>query len=552
MDGRKALLRNLIVASLATTSTAATLVGDDFIRPPAKNRPAAVRVGTITQPATPNPAPTKPESTAPAPATAPASVAAPPAATLELEAPEPAPTHPILSATGLSTPAKATVPAQTVSSHKSSSALNWQPRGGRPSLSVEHQRAQPVTKTPTASKPVDMQDVPQVPVEQTASPEVRLVVPARPEDAALAEQAQMRRDLAHKISAELAGDATTGKGEQATAIEPGPGWQAVGEELQQHVRKCEELLSRKAYLSAMQEADQAITRLVRVLDLKENRFLSEPAWAGAVQALREAQEFTSINRIATDPELFTRLIQSHETPVLKETNVAELTPLVAAQHYRAYAEQSLVAAAQGHPWFSELYYCLGRSLQSQAEANPAKSDALLHQALAYYRAAGTIDPSNATNANQLGYVLLRLDRPAEALTQLQQVVQLPNCPLETWQNLAQASSRLGDAQTEKWAVDNYMVAKSRGVAPSGPVNTLVQVSEEQFRAMSPRGSGPSGALPVNMAGTGPAMQMNNTPYGNGPVNYNSGSNNSGNVPAQASAPEQSGRTAILPRTGLFR
>ena len=46
-------------------------------------------------------------------------------------------------------------------------------------------------------------------------------------------------------------------------------------------------------------------------------------------------------------------------------------------------------------------------------------------------------------------------------------------------------------------MDNYMAAKSRGVAPSGPVNTLVQVSEEQFRAMSPRTSGPSGALPVN-------------------------------------------------------
>ncbi len=34
--------------------------------------------------------------------------------------------------------------------------------------------------------------------------------------------------------------------------------------------------------------------------------------------------------------------------------------------------------------------------------------------------------------------LLKLDRPSEAINQLQQVVQLPNCPLEAWQNLAQA------------------------------------------------------------------------------------------------------------------
>ena len=80
---------------------------------------------------------------------------------------------------------------------------------------------------------------------------------------------------------------------------------------------------------------------------------------------------------------------------------------------------------KGHPWFAELYYCLGRSLQSQAESTPAKADVLMHQSLTYYRAAQAIDPANVTNANQLGYVLLKLDRPSEAINQLQQVVQLP-------------------------------------------------------------------------------------------------------------------------------
>ncbi len=128
---------------------------------------------------------------------------------------------------------------------------------------------------------------------------------------------QQRRELAAKISHELSSDPKSTGGTSAmpsSLVRAGRRW---GDELKQRVQKCDELLARRAYLSAMQEAEEAIVRLVRVLDLKENRFVSEPTWAEAQQALREAQEFTSVHRIGTDAELFTRLIQSHETPALK-------------------------------------------------------------------------------------------------------------------------------------------------------------------------------------------------------------------------------------------
>jgi hypothetical protein len=96
----------------------------------------------------------------------------------------------------------------------------------------------------------------------------------------------------------------------ATAsLEPAPGWQAVGEELKGHLDKCEVLLSRHAYLSAREEANRAILRLVRVLDLRQNKLTCEPAWGQAQQALRVAEDFTAIERLANDTELFTRLIQ---------------------------------------------------------------------------------------------------------------------------------------------------------------------------------------------------------------------------------------------------
>lgn len=555
MDGRRALLRSLIVASIATSGGAANLLADDFIRPPAKTNREPVRSSAITQPLAPVTRPAAVLAT-PAPATAEQlELDSKPTPSVPVATPvaAPAPANAILMAT----PAQRTVPAQTASTSASGSPLNWHRRGGRPSLSVdpnESTQAVGASASPRVVDALSNEQVPQVPTNLPAS-EVRLVLPARPEDLAAAEQLQQRRELAARISNEIVGEPKEVGTTSGKSIEPGPGWQAVGDELKQHVRKCEELLARRAYLSAMQEADQAIVRLTRVLDLKQNRFECEPTWAAAQQALREAQEFTSVNRLATDSELFTRIIQSHETPILKDVNVSELTPLAAAQHYRAYAEQCLTAASQGHPWFCELYYCLGRSLQAQAESlqaqaesNPAKADGLLHQSITYFRAAQSIDPSNVTNVNQLSYVLLRLDRPAEAFQQLQQIVQQPGCPLEAWQNLAQASSRLGDSQSEKWAIDNYLAAKSRGVTPSGPENTLVQVSEEQFRAMSPRSVGPSlapggnGNLNGSMAGATGNMQMM------GPMNTGSMSS----APGQSSNVEPGGRTAILPRTGLFR
>lgn len=292
----------------------------------------------------------------------------------------------------------------------------------------------------------------------------------------------------------------------ANALDSGPGWRAVGEELKEHLDKCESLLARHAYLSAREEANRGLLRLMRLLDLRQNKFSCEPAWSRAQQALREAEDFTALQRIAEDSDLFARLIQSHQTPALREAQLDELTPLAAAQHYRAYAEKCLVEASQGHPWCAELYYCIGRTLQAQGEAAGHDSDALLQQALTFFRAADTIQPSNATNSNQLGYVLLRMDRPREALAQLNQTVRLPDCPLESWQNLAFASTRLGDRQTAQWATQNYLALKSQGKEPSAPTGTLVEVDPRQFAALSPYTSGPQPAAAPASPAAAPALE----------------------------------------------
>ncbi len=463
------------------------------------------------------------------------------------------------------------IPAQTAATRsravtKPESA--WQPRGSgfKPSIELDagtaHNDAQ-VNLSSSSARPqpsvfVDRSqafqgnDLPEVPAEvsgvvQPEAPrDMRLVMEPGALDAMKAEEGRLRQELAARISEELAPGANVSASGLATRtapgpIEPGAGWQAVGDQLKTHLAKCEQLLSRKAYLSAMEESRLAIVQLVRAVDLRQNRYASEPAWARAQQAFKEADEFTSVQRVANDAQLFARLIESHETPTLKNTSVREITPLAAAQHYRAYAEQCLVEASQGHPWFSELYYCLGRSIQAQAENSQPQSEALLQQSLSYFRAAYAIQPSNATNANQMGYVLLRMDRPAEAIAQLGEAVQLPNCPLEAWQNLAQAGQRIGDKRVEQWAVQNYVTLKSQGAQPSGPVNTLLELDPQQFAMISPPAIGPGGAAPLaapmqSQMGMSQQSMMNTSP---------------------AAAPQAVGngapnRTATTPRFGIFR
>ena len=472
MDGPKPLLRHVLIASLALSGPATVAQADDFIRQPVRSHTAQTQTSASHPPASfTNSAAQNATHAAARPATK--------------------------FSTAASSGSQRTA-AKTVAF-----PLTLRSRGGD------------VNKS-TVNKPAVIQ---QPTTEAIPSWSQHSSQRARTEQhtggaaiSTIHTPAKSRAELAARISNELLSDQPGQAGLIAPgSLEPGPGWQAVSEELKGHLSKCEALLARSAYLSAREEANQAILSLTRVLDLRQNKLTSEPAWAQAQQALREAQDFTNLDRIASDAELFNRLIQSHQTPALRGVNVTELTPLAAAQHYRAYAERSLVEASQGHPWFSELYYCIGRTHQAQAEAGEPQADALLQQALTYYRSAYAIHPANATNTNQLGFVLLRMDRPTEAFTRLSEAVRLPDCPLEGWQNLVQASSRIGDESTAQWAAQSYLTLKSQGKVSSEPSNTLVEVEPMQFVAMSPRTSGPragtgSEPSPVSATTQGQASQ----------------------------------------------
>ncbi len=279
-------------------------------------------------------------------------------------------------------------------------------------------------------------------------------------------------------------------GREVASIETPPGWQAVGQELSQRLARCESLINRKAYFSAREDAEGAMLYLMRVLDLMSNSYRSEPAWFAAQRALLEAEDFSTAQRLTSDSDFLRRIILSHETPVLKDADVASLAPMAAAQHYRHYAEDRLIEAAQGHPWASDVIYALGRTFQSQADSTPDGTELPLRwRAITLYRSARTINPGNAIAANQLGFILLQMDRPTEARGELIASLNAATS-ISALENMIEASRRLNDVAMAEWALQQH--AALQGAMPNGPaVPQVLEVDVRTFAAISPYTIGPA-------------------------------------------------------------
>ena len=275
---------------------------------------------------------------------------------------------------------------------------------------------------------------------------------------------------------------------------------AVGQQLSTLLANSEQLSRRGLFLSAREEADMAQLRLARFLDSLSNNYRSEPALKAAKTALREAADFSQ-SRTA---EILPELINSHETPVLKSVEIARTPPTTLAQSYYQYAENQLIEGAQQHPWFSDIYYTIGRTYQAEADStSTADRDLLRAQAIVYYRAAVTIRPSNSLATNQLGFVLLQLDRPKEAQVSLVASVD-SRLEIPALQNLVEASRRLGDQAMQQWAM-NAISQLQRQIPPALPNSPeILEVDNNTFRSTTPvvPTSGGPAPLTANSANSG--------------------------------------------------
>jgi len=319
------------------------------------------------------------------------------------------------------------------------------------------------------------------------------------EDAA-AETNTQRFHLASKVSRQIIGQLDQSQSNPVGPLQASAGWDWIGKQLSDHLHRSQRLAGRGVFLSAREECNLALLLLARHLDHISNGFQCEPGFHSAQTALRESMDFTAFHQ-TTDESILKQIVHSHETPILKQSHLGQVSPVTLAEHYLQYAEEQIIAASQQHPWFSDILYQLGRTLQSEADmvSSPA-SDHLRGQAILYYRAALAIVPANALAANQVGFLLLQQDRPSEALQYLVAAVNAaPNVP--SLQNLVEASRRLGDRPMEQWSLQALAAIQNR--QPSGgPMPSIELLNNSAFVAISPMTAGPR-TMPTPLTASAP-------------------------------------------------
>ncbi|EMI56416.1 signal peptide protein [Rhodopirellula sallentina SM41] len=161
-----------------------------------------------------------------------------------------------------------------------------------------------------------------------------------------------------------------------------------------------------------------------------------------------------------------RLIEVHQTPVLKGVNTTHLTSARAVDAYLQFAQQRLVNSTAGGPLAAEATMILadletlaanaGRTIDSPPEFSALHSSEL---ALTYRRAAVEISPDNADAAADLGRTLLKRSIPEAAKDLLLQSVRVAPTR-QRFESLLEAAAKSGDFvlvdQCEKQLASNQL------------------------------------------------------------------------------------------------
>ena len=292
----------------------------------------------------------------------------------------------------------------------------------------------------------------------------------------------VRATLASQISKEVLTPSLVSSSRVVQPIETPPGWASVETTLRSSLDRCDHLLRRGAVHSSRQEAVGAIRHLLRSLDLHKRAWESEPAFQQGLVALKESEDFERSQ--ITELTSVHRLVQSHQTTILQETSLDSISPAIAAQHYRAFARDAFLTAADGHPWGADLFYALGKTYEKESQQQPDRQLTLLQHGLVCFQTAYAIDPRRSHIANQLGFNLLQLDKVNDAMVALNAAI-ATQPSANAYRNLAEAYRRTGQRAEMQSALQQAsgLAAQETRFSPDRP--EITEISPEEFARISP-------------------------------------------------------------------
>ena len=210
-----------------------------------------------------------------------------------------------------------------------------------------------------------------------------------------------------------------------------------------------------------------------------------PHWHRALAALDEANDFASAaTATGASGTNLPSLAAAHRTPVLVGLDPAALLPHEAIALYHRYAERKFAAALAGDPAASMALFGLGKVYAHMADRD-GHNASLRRRCVTMYRASSMVREDNPLASNELGVLLVRGGRVAQARPHLLRAVQLAPTASHL-HNLAVVEGHLGNVylaaqlarrsrEVASHELASGQVAQRRGVA---------WVSPEQFNRTS--------------------------------------------------------------------
>ena len=207
----------------------------------------------------------------------------------------------------------------------------------------------------------------------------------------------------------------------------------------------------------------------------------------AMTALRECADFGRFGDL--DSSAISRLVNSHQTPVLKGYNLSNVPRSQAQRAYYDFAEKHLINALKPIPNASRALVLLAKTEPfafRDAKETTAKNQACL------LRAALACDSRNWEARNALAGVLIKFGLLDESRRLLEANYAMNPAP-ETLQLLAVANRKIGNHQAASEYENRFAAEQSRGKK-----GVVVNLSPQQFAQYSGQQIG-SGNVPVTAA-----------------------------------------------------
>jgi len=259
---------------------------------------------------------------------------------------------------------------------------------------------------------------------------------------------------------------------QSEPIQPGYSIDALRKSATDLIAEAQLKLDTRAFLTAEGKAIAALELIAQAIDTREQSALASRDLMVSLTAIREAEDFVGRYGMV-DGEAITRMVRSHATEILKPYNTSKLNGLAAADVYLDWSRRCMTPLAIADPLGSEAIRILAHSHRLRDDGTPFGIATAVH----LLRAATDGAPDNH-----------QVRRDYEATLQI--------AGLSGRSQISQVHNTTSDATPGQ-----MVTVRPASTFPGQPNRDveILEVSPEQFAAISPAVAGPPGtANPQSM------------------------------------------------------